>query len=149
MCIQTLTSTSNTTCQQLGLQEGVPVAGLSNLNYGINCQYLEGQTLCAPASCPIAVNTGPTQSLGPFLSQYTNFTQIQFLTWNPFVNTRLIKTGDTVCVGPPGGAYVPAGVATQASPSVYTTTATPAYPTPSGAISNCGLWYEVCSRLHT
>ncbi|CZR65826.1 uncharacterized protein PAC_15726 [Phialocephala subalpina] len=43
---------------------------------------------------------------------------------------------------PPGGVYIPP-IATVATPSVYITTAIPASPTPSGTITNCGLYYTV------
>lgn len=47
---------------------------------------------------------------------------------------------------PPGGAYVPpATTAPVANPTVYTTTAIPALPTPPGTISNCGLYYNTQS----
>lgn len=145
LCLQLVNGSQNSTCQQVALENSIPVASLSNLNPAINCQYLEGQTLCAPLSCPIAINFGDAMSMGPFLQAYTNFTQTQFLTWNTFINTALITPGDSVCVGPSGGEYVPSGVASQAAPSVYLTTSTPAYPTPPGSVPNCGLWYEVQS----
>jgi len=45
---------------------------------------------------------------------------------------------------PPGGAYIPASTTVKvAQPSIYTTTATPADPTPSGTILNCGKYYKV------
>ncbi|KAF8854828.1 hypothetical protein BDZ45DRAFT_747162 [Acephala macrosclerotiorum] len=53
-----------------------------------------------------------------------------------------ITVNMTVCVGPPGGAYVPS-TATVVVPSVYTIIATPVAPTVSGTIANCGLYYNV------
>jgi len=99
MCALQIATTQNTTCQQVALQHSVPLAGIENLNSGVYCRYLEGETLCGPPSCPVAVHTGDAMSLDPFLLQYNNFTKTQFLGWNTFISTNLIMPGDTVCVG--------------------------------------------------
>ena len=97
--------------------------------------------ICAPPSCPIGVQT-ETSSVEALLARYTNFTRTQFLTWNPSIDTRFIGAGEVFCVGPPGGLYEPI-VDGPAQPTIRTTTASHAQPTPPGTVDNCGLYYTV------
>ncbi|GAB7349050.1 hypothetical protein MBLNU459_g8014t3 [Dothideomycetes sp. NU459] len=60
------------------------------------------------------------------------------------MDSKNLIVGEVVCIGPPGGAYTPV-TASVASPTVYTTTATPAVHTPYGTVPNCGLYYEAQS----
>lgn len=99
MCAQNIQTNDASTCQQVAIEYSLPVAALRNLNVNEYCQNLDNATLCAPPACPIAVNSGDTMSLTPFLTPYTNFTKTQFLTWNPFIDTAVIAAGDAVCVG--------------------------------------------------
>lgn len=142
LCPQIINSTNNQTCADIALQYQVPSAGLLNLNNDLVCFNLGQRSICAPHSCPITINTGTTMSISPFLAQFSNFTKSQFLAWNQYIDTRIISNGDAVCVGPPGGIYVPPS-ATVATPSIYTSTATAADPTRTGTIPNCGRYYEV------
>ncbi|GAM83791.1 hypothetical protein ANO11243_017810 [Dothideomycetidae sp. 11243] len=169
-CAQTFQTTPRSTCNQMALQHSVPSAALASLNPDAVCAQLMSQTLCAPASCPLGVNNGPSASIDTFLSQYTNFTKTQFLTWNAHVNTKLINNGEAVCVGPPGGMYQPALVAstststsvptspstsltTSVRPMTTTTTTTtqnpnfpsPPGPTVTGTTNQCRKWYTVVS----
>ena len=137
-CANPLT-VANTTCSAVGVQYSVPSASIPALNY-LQCGLVNGQ-ICAPLSCPITVNN-QTQSVRPFVASYNNFTLVQFLIWNPYINPVAITENETVCVGPPGGVYSPPA-ATPAYPTIYTTTATPTEPTPSGTVPNCGLYYGV------
>ncbi|MCJ1415007.1 hypothetical protein MMC32_001337 [Xylographa parallela] len=130
---------TNMTCNAIGLEFSVPSASILSLNY-VQCGSITGE-ICAPASCPIAVNN-QTQSARPFVSNYNNFTLVQFLTWNPYLDPNTIMENETVCVAPAGGSYSPPA-ATPAYPTVYSTTATPSEPTPPGTIANCGLYYGV------
>ncbi|PYI13866.1 hypothetical protein BO99DRAFT_395918 [Aspergillus violaceofuscus CBS 115571] len=98
-------------------------------------------TYCAPLSCQVAI-VNHTISASEYIRFYDNMTLTQFLSWNTYIDSVNLQTGEVVCIGPPGGAYTPVLTAA-AQPSVYTTTATPAEPTPAGTIKNCGLYYEV------
>ncbi|KAL7621625.1 hypothetical protein AAE478_008951 [Parahypoxylon ruwenzoriense] len=80
-----------------------------------------------------------------------NITQLQFLSWNSNIQGSCdgVAIGQRVCKGAPGGTF-PSPVATITAPEatgtgVYYTTATPAYPTQSGTIEDCGKYYLVGS----
>lgn len=92
-------------------------------------------------------------------SSLTNLTLPQFAEWNPDANLQSLRKGEVVCIGyvfalvgmskiltlhrAPGDVYTP--YALTASPTIFTTTAHPALPTPNGTIHNCGLYHEVVS----
>ncbi|KAJ8611838.1 hypothetical protein MRB53_037751 [Persea americana] len=118
LCLQLINGPQASTCQEVALNNSIPVAGLHSLNPDIYCEYLQDDTLCAPQACPIAVNNAASMSMAYFIADYTNFTQTQFLTWNTFLQTDNIASRDTVCVGPAGGQYIPSSTASQAAPSV-------------------------------
>jgi len=142
-CVQYITPASdNTSCTDFAIQNSIPVTSLIGLN-DLNCARLGSSPYCAPASCQIAVSS-QWQTYVTFLQEYSNITLTQLSLWNPFLNMMWINEGEPVCVAPPGGSFVPT-IASQAVPSVFTTTATPSEPTPSGTISNCGLYYTVQS----
>ncbi|KAF8859499.1 hypothetical protein BDZ45DRAFT_358156 [Acephala macrosclerotiorum] len=148
----TISNTTSLTCKEAAIQFQVPSAGLYNMNSNADmyCGGLTDMTLCVPLSCPIGVvNLGDniawnnnTENIANWIAGFSNFTQAQFYSWNPYIGLDHVTHGTVVCMGPPGGIYVPPS-ATVAVPSVYTTTATPADPTPSGTIPNCGLYYLV------
>ncbi|KAJ5987635.1 hypothetical protein N7451_012000 [Penicillium sp. IBT 35674x] len=145
-CPQTLniTGSMNLTCQEATVTFEVPMGGLTNLNNDLDCLTLINRTICAPLSCPITVidiNT-TTIHVNEWVANYANFTLTQFLTWNPYIGLPIMANGDTVCSGPPGGIYV-VPTATASLASVYTMTATPTGPVPSGSIPNCGLYYTI------
>ncbi|GAB7351193.1 hypothetical protein MBLNU459_g1635t2 [Dothideomycetes sp. NU459] len=140
---QIINITVQQTCAQIALAYQIPYASLEAMNTVVCGAVANGTSLYAPNSCPIAI-VNQTQSMSMVLQLYNNFTQIQFLQWNPYIDTGFLGKGQTVCVGPPGGAYVPS-LAVPASPSIYTTTAKAAAPTVSGTIPNCGLYYLVQS----
>jgi LysM repeat protein len=73
-------------------------------------------------------------------------TNAAFLTWNPKIQGSCdnLVAGQRICTSPPGGKFVPTGiVVAPTSVGEYYTTATPAEPTQSGSIANCGLYYNV------
>ncbi|KAF8862087.1 hypothetical protein BDZ45DRAFT_799471 [Acephala macrosclerotiorum] len=77
-----------------------------------------------------------TENIVNWVAGFSNLTLARFYTWNPYINLDHVTHGTVVCVGPPGGVYIPPR-ATVATPSVYTATAIPASPTPFGTIANC------------
>ncbi|GIJ85588.1 hypothetical protein Asppvi_004447 [Aspergillus pseudoviridinutans] len=63
--------------------------------------------------------------------------------WNAAALHEPVFPGDTICIGPPGGAYAPPPAPAPVSPNAtYTTTAVPALGTPPGTVANCGLYYD-------
>ncbi|ETS76495.1 hypothetical protein PFICI_11882 [Pestalotiopsis fici W106-1] len=152
-CPQNLTiGATRMTCQEVAVSFGVPLSGILGLNNAISCAGVQNQDLCSPLSCPIGVVNSSVipviydnlVDVAVYVKQFANITMTQFKTWNPYLFSNTLKNGEAVCVGPEGGAYVPP-TATAAVPSVYTTTATPSNPTPTGTIDNCGLYYTVQS----
>lgn len=91
--------------------------------------WLEGDgqlELCLPRPCEVAV-VGEDHhdiTLEDLLAEdLRDITMEQFLRWNPCLDRhRHVKHGDTVCVGPPGGRYVPE-VGTLAAPMKWTVAA--------------------------
>lgn len=145
-CDQTITYTATadsnfTTANALALENSVPTAALLTLNNYLSGNSIPAGSYCAPASCQVAV-VNETTSATNYVDLYDNVTATQFWQWNPHMDSKNLVEGDVVCIGPPGGAYTPV-LATPASSTVYTTTATPADPTPSGTVANCGLYYAV------
>ncbi|KAI9877824.1 MAG: hypothetical protein M1830_002721 [Pleopsidium flavum] len=149
-CAQNLTimqtGNQSSTCDAFALQNSIPSASLIDFNDDLFCDDLGNKPYCAPLSCSVAdVNTtiGVIQLLQT-TPTYSNITLTQFVAWNPSLDINNLRPGEVVCIGPPGGAYVPpATTVAPASPTVYTTTAKPIGPTPKGAIPNCGKYYEV------
>ncbi|RAK75243.1 LysM peptidoglycan-binding domain-containing protein [Aspergillus fijiensis CBS 313.89] len=107
---------------------------------------LINRTICAPLSCPITTVDIDNNiiTVAEWVARYANFTLTQFLTWNPYIGLSIMAHGDTVCSGPPGGAYVVPS-ATASVKTIYTTAATPTSPVPSGTTAECGLYYTVAS----
>jgi hypothetical protein len=97
-CDQTLNITAPMTCLDIALMYQIPVAALVALNPGITCGIVTDQSVCTPFSCPIGISS-VQQSFGPFVANYDNFTEIQFLSWNPLIDPVYIYAGDPVCVG--------------------------------------------------
>jgi hypothetical protein len=120
-----------------GLDYHIASASISALNNG-QCGAVNGLA-CMGKSCPIGV-VNQTQSVRPFVNQFSNFTLSQFLKWNPYIDTSIIIENDTVYIGPPGGAYV-LPVATPGYPTSYITTANASLPTQAGTIPNRGFYY--------
>ncbi|KAL4901141.1 hypothetical protein BDW74DRAFT_181995 [Aspergillus multicolor] len=134
------------TCQDLGLAESVPSSSIPSLNYDAKCDIpLSNGTYCLPEPCAIAVIANDTSA--PLLLQseaYQNITLVQFVSWNPDIDLKNLFLGDTICVGPPGGIYVPSSTTVGAAyPTSFTTTASPSAPTQTDTIANCGLYYTV------
>jgi hypothetical protein len=95
---QVINVTVQQTCAQIGLTYQVPSASLEAMNTVVCGAVANGTSLYAPVPCPIAV-LNQTQSMSMFLPAYNNFTQVQFLQWNPYIDTGLLGKGQTVCVG--------------------------------------------------
>ncbi|KUI66076.1 hypothetical protein VM1G_02487 [Cytospora mali] len=145
-CGQTVTyagsaDSNYTTANDLALENNVATAALLALNNQISWNSIPAGSYCAPASCQVAI-INETTSATNYVGLYDNVTATQFWQWNNYMEPKNLVEGEVVCVGPPGGAYTPVS-ATQAYTTVYTTTATPAEPTPSGTTPNCGLYYGV------
>ncbi|KUI60197.1 hypothetical protein VP1G_07396 [Cytospora mali] len=145
-CGQTITyagsaDSNYTTANDLALENNVATAALMALNDQISWNSIPAGSYCAPSSCQVAI-VNETTSATNYVDLYDNVTATQFWQWNNYMEPKNLIEGEVVCVGPPGGAYTPVS-ATQAYTTVYTTTATPAEPTPSGTIPNCGLYYGV------
>lgn len=112
------------------------------LNSQLPVNSIPAGSYCAPSSCQVAI-VNETTSATNYVDLYDNVTATQFWQCNNHMDSKNLVEGDVVCIGPLGGAYTPV-LATQASTTtVYTATATPAEPTPSGTIPNCGLYYSV------
>ncbi|KAJ5219687.1 hypothetical protein N7468_008891 [Penicillium chermesinum] len=126
ICPQTITISQNTTltCQQMAIAYEIPTAGIRNLNNDLDCNWVNDQDVCAPMSCPIAVVSTSSSSINvdEYIRNQDNFTMTQFLTWNPYIGSRQIANGDAICVGPPGGLYIPPS-ATVSTNSTYTSIA--------------------------
>ncbi|PSK36695.1 hypothetical protein B9Z65_1878 [Elsinoe australis] len=133
---------------QLAFKYNVTSAGLIDLNTQMSQTSIENGTYCAPLSCKIAMvqsNVGASRFLANH-PEYGAITLSQFLAWNPSAYALQLRAGEYVCIGPPGGAYVPpASTVMQANPTVFTTTMKAPAPTPTGTIPNCGLYYTVKS----
>ncbi|KAL4880347.1 hypothetical protein BJY04DRAFT_219343 [Aspergillus karnatakaensis] len=110
-CPQTLDITGHLelSCQAASVYFNVSTAGIMHLNEGINCRRLVDTTLCAPPSCPITKVEIESNNIHvvQWVAGYTNFSLTQFFTWNPYMDGPLLANGDSICSGPPGGAYVP------------------------------------------
>ncbi|KAI1454309.1 hypothetical protein F4805DRAFT_326492 [Annulohypoxylon moriforme] len=116
------------------------------------CYFNEAQ--CFPLPCEIDVvwDAPSCDTLAQRYSNTTyNVTTGQFLSWNPNIQGSCtgIAPGQRVCKSAPGGTY-PKPNATITAPGAtgsptYYTAATPAYPTQSGTISECGNYYLVVS----
>ncbi|KAH8900847.1 hypothetical protein GQ53DRAFT_815696 [Thozetella sp. PMI_491] len=157
-CPQTIevTGSAQYSCNTFALEYSVSTAAIRTFNPGMCGSYnsLFNTTVCAPDACRVAVVPEQTNLRGLLIS-YTNFTATQFRNWNWYINSEVIRAGDTVCVGPLDGLYIPS-VAPVPSPTIYTTTAIPASPTDPATIHNCGFYYpwqsndtctEVCLRF--
>ncbi|KAF2850136.1 carbohydrate-binding module family 18 protein [Plenodomus tracheiphilus IPT5] len=88
------------------------------------------------------------QSLEKQLSNATHtVTHEQFLGWNPYLqgSCDAVALDQRVCMGPPGGYWVSNStiVAPPSGSQIYQTTATPALPTQTGSIENCGRYHSV------
>lgn len=145
-CDQTITyagtaDSNYTTANSLALENSVTTAALMALNGQLAGNSIPAGSYCAPSSCQVAI-VNETTSATNYVDLYDNVTATQFWLCNPYMDSKNLVEGDLVCIGPPGGAYTPI-LAVPASATVYTTTATPAEPTPSGTIPNCGLYYGV------
>ncbi|EEA28852.1 hypothetical protein PMAA_036450 [Talaromyces marneffei ATCC 18224] len=89
----------------------------------------------------------PSESLAKLASNTTyNVSETQFLSWNGNIlgSCDGVANGQRICLQAPGGTY-PSPSVTIVAPTgtAYYTTATPAYPTQSGTITDCGLYYQV------
>nr|POE65198.1 lysm domain-containing protein [Quercus suber] len=140
-CQQYLTASDpNQNASMLSLAKSVPLAAILEMNDLSNVA-VGSAPLCAPLPCKLAVLSQGT-SAPNFVSSQPNITLLQFLSWNPYARANDLGKDESVCVGPPGGAYQPAKT-TAANATVYSTTARPAAPTLAGTIPYCGLWYNV------
>ncbi|KAH8799634.1 hypothetical protein F5884DRAFT_111945 [Xylogone sp. PMI_703] len=146
-CAQNITVSANDTytCNDFALAYRIPSTSIQGLNphLDFSCLFMSNQTFCAPYSCDVTVIT-ERMDFRSFINQYTNISTVQFQTWNPFADPTVLEVGDTVCISPPGGVYTPR-LAPQAAPTVFTTTATPAQPTPPGTFKSCGNYHEVAA----
>ncbi|EFQ96938.1 LysM domain-containing protein [Nannizzia gypsea CBS 118893] len=75
-----------------------------------------------------------------------DISKTQFLSWNSNIQGGCdrLANAQRVCMQAPGGAF-PSPTASIEAPTgtdAYSTTATPAYPTQSGSIANCGRYYK-------
>lgn len=101
--------------------------------------------ICVPSPCEIEVIWGGVCSE---IATELDTTNAAFLAWNPKIQGSCdnLVAGQRICTSPPGGKFVPTGiVVAPTSVGEYYTTATPAEPTQSGSIANCGLYYNVVS----
>ncbi|KAL4781513.1 hypothetical protein BJX76DRAFT_363531 [Aspergillus varians] len=148
------------TCQEASVYFQVLTAGLLNLNSALYCRGLTNTMLCAPLSCPIAVVDieSINMDIAQWVATYANFSLTQFYSWNPYLGLAMVANGDSVCAGPPGGAYIPPSATvpttttsppTSTSSSSNTVTLTsfvsPPSPTTSGTTPYCYEWYTVQS----
>lgn len=81
-------------------------------------------------------------------TQANNITAAQFSAWNPQIvgGCDKLRGDQYVCLGPPGGVYnAPPPVYVPTASTAYYATATPAKPTSSGTIADCGKYYDVAS----
>ncbi|KAF2969309.1 hypothetical protein GQX73_g4254 [Xylaria multiplex] len=117
-----------------------------------SCQF--NTTICLPLPCELDT-VWDSPSCATLAERYSNstnrLTELQFLAWNPNIQGSCdgIAIGQRVCKGAPGGTF-PSPVATITAPAatgtgVYYSTATPAHPTQSGSIPDCGRYYLVAS----
>lgn len=107
--------------------------------------------ICLPLPCDLDTvwNTPTCDDLAAqYSTEGNNVTMTQFLTWNPNIlgSCGFLQDVQRICKSPPGGHFSGTGViyAPTAAGSYYST-ATPAEPTQSGTISDCGLFYNVVS----
>ncbi|KAH2165418.1 hypothetical protein KXW37_006451 [Aspergillus fumigatus] len=134
-------------CSTFSVEHQVATASLRDLNRGINCRRMDNGTYCLPEPCDVAkiwVDGGiwGTELIKPD-GPYSNISYIQFMRWNAAALHEPVFPGDTICIGPPGGAYAPPAAPIPVSPNAtFTTTAVPAMGTPPGTVSNCGLYYD-------
>uniref|UniRef100_A0A093V8Z9 LysM and putative peptidoglycan-binding domain-containing protein 2 n=1 Tax=Talaromyces marneffei PM1 TaxID=1077442 RepID=A0A093V8Z9_TALMA len=105
--------------------------------------------ICLPPPCYIQPvwNSPSCESLAKLASNTTyNVSETQFLSWNGNIlgSCDGVANGQRICLQAPGGTY-PSPSVTIVAPTgtAYYTTATPAYPTQSGTITDCGLYYQV------
>ncbi|KAK5739014.1 hypothetical protein LTR17_005532 [Elasticomyces elasticus] len=109
------------TTNQLASMYRVPTAALLNLNE-ISRMVASPGSYCAPESCDIAIVNVTTSAVN-LVALYDNITETQFWTWNVYMEAKNLIAGDVVCVGPPGGAYVPMSWPASSSSAASTSTA--------------------------
>ncbi|RDW92669.1 hypothetical protein BP5796_02063 [Coleophoma crateriformis] len=101
--------------------------------------------ICVPLPCDVEVIWGGVCSE---IAANLSTTTTAFLTWNAKIQGSCdnLALGQRICVSPPGGKYVPTGtIFAPTTVGQYYSTATPAEPTQSGSIADCGLYYNVVS----
>ncbi|KAF7553408.1 hypothetical protein G7Z17_g3645 [Cylindrodendrum hubeiense] len=143
-CDQNITRSEKTgvEIETLALEWGVSSESLCKLN-DINCGYVNDGIFCAPLTCDVTV-VQDMANAGAFIEPYDNITMTQFMAWNPHIDSRNIRTGSVVCVGPPGGTYIPASTTVAlANPTSFITTAIPQQANPPNTMADCGKYYEV------
>ncbi|KAK4187553.1 chitin binding domain and peptidoglycan binding domain-containing protein [Podospora australis] len=108
--------------------------------------------ICLPLPC-LLEEIWDSPSCETLAERYSNssytVTKEQFLAWNPNIQGSCggVAVGQRVCAGAPGGTF-PQPTATITAPGAtgtptYYSTATPAHPTQSGSIEDCGRYHFV------
>ncbi|ROW14910.1 hypothetical protein VPNG_03306 [Cytospora leucostoma] len=114
-----------------------------------NCVF--NSTICLPLPCGTDT-VWDEPSCADLAQRYSNttynITETQFLSWNSNIQGTCdgIAPGQKVCTEAPGGTFPSPTTSIYAQTgTTYYTTATPAYPTQSGSIHDCGSYYLVVS----
>ncbi|EFR01175.1 agglutinin isolectin 1 [Nannizzia gypsea CBS 118893] len=133
------------TCNDLSDTYGISTGDARVITNNENCYFNE--TTCFPFPCMLDI-VWDEPNCDELAQRYSNSTYKitvgQFLSWNANIQGSCsgVAMGQRVCKGAPGGTY-PKPTATITAPAgtgtpTYYTTATPAHPTQSGTIKDCG-----------
>lgn len=140
------------TCNDLSDKYNISTGDARVASQDYSCQF--DKPVCLPLPCQLETiwDAPSCETIARRYSNSThNITSNQFLAWNPNIQGSCdgVALGQRICAGAPGGTF-PQPTATIVAPGatgtgVYYTSATPAHPTQSGSIADCGRYYLVAT----